>query len=361
MLEPLLSTRAAGAGAMSDEPQQHPLRGDAADELDDVEEYADGGAYGGGGGERAAPRPRAPWRRVHGGMHATLSGQISSASVRASDDGRFEIGGGLLGTGWLGDETAPDDPPPPPTLTSRTPFATGAAGGVSRGGGAGGGAGGASQPMHVTRSTLRGLAFVGQIERKFVAATAAGMLFLLDQHAADERVQLEKLLRATVDESGMPVPSGVEPRRLRPAARLAPTTHELALLSRHAARIRAWGWELREAGAGLVGLEGVPTVQGVELGAPALREYAEALEATGGGSTLAPPAVLRVLASKACRRSVMFGDALTPRRCQQLLDELARCEMPFQCAHGRPTLTPVLALDALPGGWDGGSDERGES
>ena len=84
------------------------------------------------------------------------------------------------------------------------------------------------------------------------------------------------------------------------------------------------------------------------FGDAALHEYCASLDATGGGSALPPPAVLRVLASKACRRAVMFGTTLSMERCQAILDGLASCEFPFQCAHGRLTISPALALDALP-------------
>ena len=47
--------------------------------------------------------------------------------------------------------------------------------------------------VHVERATLHELRALGQVERKFIAATAARTLYLLDQHAADERVQFEKL------------------------------------------------------------------------------------------------------------------------------------------------------------------------
>ena len=44
----------------------------------------------------------------------------------------------------------------------------------------------------------------------------------------------------------------------------------------------------------------------------------------------------------------MFGTALTLEQSQRLLDELATCELPFQCAHGRPTLAPLVRLGSLP-------------
>ena len=206
----------------------------------------------------------------------------------------------------------------------------------------------ASAELRVDRDVLRGLVALGQVERKFIIASGANTLFIIDQHAADERVQLEQLTRQTTDAHGMPVAGGVASRQLRPVQRLAPTVHELTLLTRYSERTRAWGWVLREGAEGGIGLESVPAVQGVALGEPALHEYCASLDATGGGSALPPPAVRRVLASKACRRAVMFGTELSTSQCQRILDALARCDMPFQCAHGRPTIAPALAFHALP-------------
>jgi hypothetical protein len=53
-----------------------------------------------------------------------------------------------------------------------------------------------------------------------------------------------------------------------------------------------------------------------------------------------------VLISKACRGAIMFGDTLSREQCQKLLFSLRQCALPFQCAHGRPTLVPLVRLAA---------------
>lgn len=77
-----------------------------------------------------------------------------------------------------------------------------------------------------------------------------------------------------------------------------------------------------------------------------LSEYLHQLASTDGTST-PPPAVLRVLASKACRGAIMFGDYLLRSECQQLVEGLKKTALSFQCAHGRPTLVPIVNLEAL--------------
>ena len=45
--------------------------------------------------------------------------------------------------------------------------------------------------------------------------------------------------------------------------------------------------------------------------------------------------------------AVKFGDALSPPKCGALLEQLSRCQAPYQCAHGRPAQAPIVDLDKL--------------
>jgi len=86
----------------------------------------------------------------------------------------------------------------------------------------------------------------------------------------------------------------------------------------------------------------VPSVLGQDLGSDELLEYLEDLGDAGGTRIPAPRGVGRVLASKACRGAVMFGDRLSSRQRRMVMVELGVCDKPFQCAHGRPTVVPLL-------------------
>jgi DNA mismatch repair protein MLH3 len=57
--------------------------------------------------------------------------------------------------------------------------------------------------------------------------------------------------------------------------------------------------------------------------------------------------VQSILAYRACHSAVRFGDVLTPQRCADIVRQLATCRFPFQCAHGRPVLCPLLDLPPL--------------
>jgi DNA mismatch repair protein MLH3 len=60
-----------------------------------------------------------------------------------------------------------------------------------------------------------------------------------------------------------------------------------------------------------------------------------------------PQGIIDLLNSRACRTAIMFNDPLNIQECQALVFRLARCAFPFQCAHGRPSMIPILDLRSL--------------
>lgn len=58
-----------------------------------------------------------------------------------------------------------------------------------------------------------------------------------------------------------------------------------------------------------------------------------------------PGVLIDLINSKACRSAIMFGDALSLAQCQELIQKLKDCRFAFQCAHGRPSVIPVGDLD----------------
>ncbi|EON62760.1 hypothetical protein W97_01985 [Coniosporium apollinis CBS 100218] len=57
-----------------------------------------------------------------------------------------------------------------------------------------------------------------------------------------------------------------------------------------------------------------------------------------------PQGILDMLNSRACRSAIMFNDVLTVKQCERLVERLAGCAFPFQCAHGRPSMVPLVEL-----------------
>jgi DNA mismatch repair protein MLH3 len=62
-----------------------------------------------------------------------------------------------------------------------------------------------------------------------------------------------------------------------------------------------------------------------------------------------PQGIIDMLNSRSCRTAIMFNDVLSIQECEELVSQLAKCAFPFQCAHGRPSMIPLLemAMDQL--------------
>jgi len=155
-----------------------------------------------------------------------------------------------------------------------------------------------------------------------------GALYLIDQHAAHERITYERLLAqhaaGVLQSQALLLPQHVA---LPPAA-------QQALLGA-ADELTAWGFALDEAEGG-VNVLAVPTGLALETLATTLTDLASHI---GGGQGQTPGDRRdAMLATLACHTSVRAGQMLTTIEQQALLDQLAGCEGPRTCPHGRPTL-----------------------
>lgn len=60
-----------------------------------------------------------------------------------------------------------------------------------------------------------------------------------------------------------------------------------------------------------------------------------------------PRGIMDMVNSRACRSAIMFNDHLSKEECTTLVQTLASCAFPFQCAHGRPSMIPLVDLAAV--------------
>ncbi|HEY1016658.1 MAG TPA: DNA mismatch repair protein MutL, partial [Herpetosiphonaceae bacterium] len=188
------------------------------------------------------------------------------------------------------------------------------------------GAPGMPQPGEARLPLLR---VVGQVANTYIIAEAADGMYLIDQHAAHERVVYERLMRDRMEQ-----PIDCQPLLMAQAVELPPALARL--LAGHLAELRDWGFELEEFGEGTLMARAVPA--GLEAGqiAPALLEIADHLSGAGGST----PEDWReaMLTTVACHSAIRAGKVLAHEEMRQLLQQLERCELPRTCPHGRPTM-----------------------
>ncbi|OJJ41207.1 hypothetical protein ASPWEDRAFT_34705 [Aspergillus wentii DTO 134E9] len=243
------------------------------------------------------------------------------------------------------------------------------------------------------RQDLEMAEVVAQVDQKFILAklgssthahdsSTGEILTLIDQHAADERCRVERLfeeLFSFAEGSRW----GIQTVQIDPIVFEALPT-EMSLLRREREFFLSWGVRYkieRRSGskATFVCVETLPSLIAErcriepQLVTNLIRGEIWKREENGTGhrrsryedSFLAqshiedrcnpwverlggcPKGIVDLLNSRACRTAIMFNDVLTVDECQNLVTRLARCVFPFQCAHGRPSMVPILDMQSI--------------
>ncbi|QUO47394.1 MULTISPECIES: DNA mismatch repair endonuclease MutL [Halorubrum] len=183
--------------------------------------------------------------------------------------------------------------------------------------------------------SLPSLRVLGQLHETYVVAEAPDGLVLIDQHAADERVNYERLKAAFAD--------GADAQALAEPVRIELTAREAALFEEFVDDLAEIGFRAERAGDREVSVTAVPAVFDAALDPDLLRDVLSALvdDAAAGDEPVAD-VVDELLADLACYPSVTGNTSLTEGRVVDLLDRLDACENPYACPHGRPV---VIRLD----------------
>jgi DNA mismatch repair protein MutL len=180
------------------------------------------------------------------------------------------------------------------------------------------------------RSRFADLTYIGQFRDTYLLCADDDDLLVVDQHAAHERVNYERLLAALDD--------AVPRRELDPPATLSLSPGAAAAVEAHRDALERMGFGVDPFGGDAVRVTAVPAPFGRQASPASLRDALAAVEA---GDERDPRAALA--ADLACHPSLVAGDALDDDAARTLLDRLGACDTPYACPHGRPT---VLAIDA---------------
>ncbi len=181
------------------------------------------------------------------------------------------------------------------------------------------------------------LRLVGQIGSTYLAAEGPDGLYLIDQHAAHERVLFEKLMAQHAHKN---IPSQT---LLAPEVVTLPPQSAKALIEQ-LPFLNRFGFEVEEFGANAFQVRAMPVLFAGGSSSAALRALVEDFEEDE--SPLQAELEAR-LAARVCKRlAVKGGQTLTPEEQRSLLNDLEACESPRTCPHGRPTMIH-LSVDML--------------
>jgi DNA mismatch repair protein MutL len=177
---------------------------------------------------------------------------------------------------------------------------------------------------------------VGQVASTYLAAEGPDGLYLIDQHAAHERVLFEKLMSQKAE--SIPAQSLLEAE----AVDFPPS--EARLLSGQLPALQSLGFQVEEFGPNTFLVRAIPTLLVDIDPAAALRVLVEEFEEDE--TPLQSQIEAKIIARVCKRAAIKAGQILSPKEQSALLEELVACQSPRTCPHGRPTMIH-LSIDLL--------------
>jgi DNA mismatch repair protein MutL len=173
---------------------------------------------------------------------------------------------------------------------------------------------------------------LGQFDDTYLVAETDDGLLLVDQHAADERVNYERL-RAAFD-------GGVTTQTLAEPVEVDVTAREAALVSEYGAALSRLGFHVGTVDDRHVSVTTVPALLAEHAGEEAPEVARDLLgEFVGGDPAGTVESIAdEILGDLACHPSITGNTSLREGTVAGLLAALDDCENPYACPHGRPTL-----------------------
>ncbi|MBI2909172.1 MAG: DNA mismatch repair endonuclease MutL [Chloroflexi bacterium] len=177
------------------------------------------------------------------------------------------------------------------------------------------------------RPALPILRVVGQVANTYIIAEGPDGMYLVDQHAAHERVLFERL-KAQAAKREVEVQGLLDPL----AVQLTPRQEETLKCDGEA--LAQFGFAIEPFGDRTCLLRAVPAVLKGRSAAEAVIDLLDSLDQGTAGSDLVEPIAITL----ACRGAVRAGDTLTPEEMREMMRQLERTSSPRTCPHGRPTV-----------------------
>ena len=264
-----------------------------------------------------------------------------------------------------------------------------------------------TQNARITKMDLAEAQVISQVDSKFILVkvtryshtgpmqiSSDGTLVLIDQHAADERIKVEELLEtfckdpspsATSIATELGHRSAIETHRLGKPVVFEIDAREQALFEQQTPHFARWGvlYDFSRRAPGSAPVSGAVQVCRLEVLAlppsiaercrtepkllvdmlrgeawrlerePSLLDGSKAQMLPEGEVSWVhriqgcPQGILDMINSRSCRSAIMFNDELSLGQCTALVRRLSQCVFPFQCAHGRPSMVPLVSLGAM--------------
>jgi DNA mismatch repair protein PMS2 len=219
--------------------------------------------------------------------------------------------------------------------------------------------------LTVTKPDFNEMRIIGQFNLGFIIAvrpptktSPTSDLFIIDQHASDEKYNFERLSATT---------TLVSQRLVHPhPLELTAVEEELILANEHALTANGFIVEMNTSdyldSGQRAKLTSLPMSKEVTFTPTDLEELLALIFDNPPSSSTSmsmyiprPSKVRKLLASRACRSSVMIGKTLKTARMREIVRHMGSMDKPWSCPHGRPTMRHLFGLER----WEGWSEGDG--
>ena len=184
------------------------------------------------------------------------------------------------------------------------------------------------------------LRVLGQVSQSYIITEGPDGVYMVDQHAAHERILLERMITEWQERA-------VSSQLLLQPATVELSAAEREVVDEHVEALRAIGFEIEPFGGDALLVRALPAVLAGQPHPQPLRDLLLELagadaEAASHGETWEEHA----LANVACKAAIKAGQTLSPQEQRELIRQLEGTSAHQSCCHGRPTMVH-LSLSAL--------------
>lgn len=177
----------------------------------------------------------------------------------------------------------------------------------------------------IETSVFKDMDIIGQWNQAFIITKYGSEVYAIDQHAACEAQNFEKIRKNSIIEKQ----KLIQPLVISVSAKESITANELRL------QCLKYGYEY-EVKENTIIVYSIPSSINVAVGTEDLLELISILKDNPGVIPMTFNA-RRQMSYKACRSSVMVGDTMSNKQMKELLNRMSCSDFPWNCPHGRPT------------------------
>ncbi|MFW6046261.1 MAG: DNA mismatch repair endonuclease MutL [Candidatus Woesearchaeota archaeon] len=176
--------------------------------------------------------------------------------------------------------------------------------------------------------------YIGQFNNKYLIfenKNQSNELILIDQHAAEERVNYEKL-KEKFNENKIQKQKLISPKTIK----LSPS--ELITYEENQDYFEDLGFEIDLFGKDMIKVRAIPTFYNKNFSYEIINDLINLFETK---ENVIEDEKERIIQTMACKKSIKSGDELNKEYSYKIIKELFKCKYPYTCPHGRPIIAKI--------------------